>query len=172
MPTEEERRPEQVVRRGVPADAEAVATLLRRVREQNTGSIPPDVHSFAAMLTWVRDTVLLHCDVWVADTGGEIVGVLVLRRPDWLEHLYLDAAATGAGLGSRLVDLAKAELGGQVQLWTFTSNIGAQRFYERHGFVAVERTDGDNDEGQPDIRYVYTPPEPRAAADGQSRMAP
>ncbi len=162
MRTEEELRPEQVVRRGVPADAEAVATLLRSVRGQNAGSIPPGVHSFVAMLTWVRDTVLVHCDVWVADTGGEIVGVLVLRRPDWLEHLYLDAAATGAGLGSQLVDLAKAELGARVQLWTFESNIGAQRFYERHGFVAVQRTVGDNEENQPDIRYLYAPPECRS----------
>jgi hypothetical protein len=41
-------------------------------------------------------------------------------------------------------------------VWTFASNLGAQRYYERHGFVAVERTDGrDNEERAPDIRYVY-----------------
>jgi hypothetical protein len=31
----------------------------------------------------------------------------------------------------------------------------AQRFYERHGFIAVERTDGSSKkEHEPDIRYV------------------
>lgn len=166
MPTDD------TVRQGYAADADAVAALLRRVREQNVDSIPAGIHPESSMQAWVRDIVMVQTDVWVAKRGDVLVGVLIVRHPDWLEHLYLDAAATGAGLGSRLVDLAKAELGGQVQLWTFTSNIGAQRFYERHGFVAVERTDGDNEEGQPDIRYVYTPPEPRAAADGQPRIAP
>ena len=32
-----------------------------------------------------------------------------------------------------------------------------KRFYERHAFEAVERTDGsDNEEGAPDIRYVWS----------------
>lgn len=148
-----------MVRRGVVADADAVAALLRRVREQNVGSIPAGIHPESSMQAWVRDIVIVQCDVWVAERGDELVGVLIVRRPDWLEHLYLDAAATGGGLGSRLVDLAKADLGGRVQLWTFASNVGAQRFYERHGFAEVERTDGDNEEGEPDIRYVFEPPD-------------
>ena len=78
-------------------------------------------------------------------------------EPDWIEHLYVDATHTGRGLGAQLVDLAKAELGGQVQLWTFQSNAGARRFYERHGFVVVEMTDGNTEERQPDMRYLYTP---------------
>ncbi len=35
-----------------------------------------------------------------------------------------------------------------------------------------ERTDGDNEEGQPDIRYVYTPPEPGGAVGELRRIAP
>ncbi len=36
------------------------------------------------------------------------------------------------------------------------SNRGAQRFYERHGFVEIGRTDGtDNEERAPDIQYAY-----------------
>jgi hypothetical protein len=31
---------------------------------------------------------------------------------------------------------------------------GAQCFYERHGFVETRRTEGDNEEGAPDILYV------------------
>lgn len=77
--------------------------------------------------------------------------------PDWLDHLYIDASATGRGLGTTLVDLAKRELGGQLQLWTFQSNIGACRFYERQGFQAVQRTDGDNEEKAPDVRYLFVP---------------
>jgi hypothetical protein len=38
-------------------------------------------------------------------------------------------------------------------------NVAAQRFYERHGFVCVQTTDGSrNDERAPDMRYVFEPP--------------
>ena len=43
-----------------------------------------------------------------------------------------------------------------LRLWTFASNTGAQRFYARHGFVEVRRTDGrDNEERAPDVLYAY-----------------
>ncbi len=46
-----------------------------------------------------------------------------------------------------------------LDLWTFQSNIGAQRFYNRHGFLEVMRTDGaGNEERSPDIRYRWTSP--------------
>jgi ribosomal protein S18 acetylase RimI-like enzyme len=42
-----------------------------------------------------------------------------------------------------------------LQLWAFQSNARARRFYERHGFEAVEFTDGNgNEERWPDVRYV------------------
>jgi len=41
-----------------------------------------------------------------------------------------------------------------LQLWTFQANREARRFYERHGFTAVEETDGTtNEERLPDMRY-------------------
>jgi hypothetical protein len=34
----------------------------------------------------------------------------------------------------------------------------ARRFYERHGFVAVEHTDGaGNEEREPDVRFLWRP---------------
>jgi phosphinothricin acetyltransferase len=55
-----------------------------------------------------------------------------------------------------MLDVARSELtGDQIQLWTFQSNSGARRFYERHGFVAVQTTEGDNEEKAPDVRYVW-----------------
>ncbi len=145
------------IRRARGEDADEVAALLRRVREQNRGTIPPGVHPLSAMVVWARETLIPQYDVWVADRGGVIVAVLVLGRPDWIEHLYVDASATGQGLGARFVELAKTELGGAIQLWTFQRNEGARRFYERHGFEAVQETDGDNEEGEPDVRYLFAP---------------
>jgi ribosomal protein S18 acetylase RimI-like enzyme len=60
------------------------------------------------------------------------------------------------GLGSRLVELAKSRSPEGLQLWTFVSNVAAQRFYQRHGFVVAETTDGwGNEEKEPDMRLVW-----------------
>jgi GNAT superfamily N-acetyltransferase len=93
---------------------------------------------------------------WVAeDEAGTLLAVMVLDGP-WLEQLYVEPGMTGRGIGGRLVDIAKRQRPDGLRLWTFVSNVGAQRFYERHGFVEVQRTDGqDNEERAPDILYVW-----------------
>jgi GNAT superfamily N-acetyltransferase len=148
-----------LIRPAAAVESDRVADLMWRVRAQSAAvrSIAPSVHPLMDMRTWMSRVVFAQQEVWVAVDDGAYVGLLVLGRPDWLEHLYIDASHTGRGLGAQFVDLAKKELGGPVQLWTFQSNLGARRFYERHGFVAVETTDGDNEEGQPDVRYRFTP---------------
>ncbi len=138
-------------------ESDAAADLLWRVRQQSLGAIPAPVHSLEDMRRWMRAVAFEEYDVWVAAAKGELAGLMALRQPDWLEHLYIDSAFTGQGLGSRFVELAKQELSGGVQLWTFQSNVRARCFYERHGFVPVQWTDGDNEEREPDVRYVFTP---------------
>ena len=92
-------------------------------------------------------------EVWVAETD-ELVGLLVLDD-DWVDQLYVEPALTGRGIGTQLIELAKRERPGGLRLWTFESNTGAQRFYERHRFRATDRTEDDNEEGVPDILYVW-----------------
>lgn len=73
-----------------------------------------------------------------------------------LDQPYVRPGWTGRGAGSELILLAQSRRPERLSLWTFQSNLGAQRFYERHGFVPVERTDGSNNEERaPDVRYVW-----------------
>ena len=67
---------------------------------------------------------------------------------------YLAPEVRRRGLGRRLLDLLKTEYP-RLDLWTFAANAEARRFYLREGFVEVERTAGDNDEGLTDIRLVW-----------------
>ena len=84
-----------------------------------------------------------------------MVALLVLRG-DWIDQLYVDPDLTGRGIGAELLGLAKRERPRGLRLWTFVSNRGAQRFYERHGFSEIERTDGSgNEEQAPAIQYVW-----------------
>lgn len=107
--------------------------------------------------TYFREVVVLLRETWVAEAADRVVGLMVLDR-DQLSQLYLDPEWRGRGLGDRFVDLAKRRRPGGLSLWTFQVNKPAHRFYERHGFVAVEYTDGSgNEEREPDVRYVWHP---------------
>jgi ribosomal protein S18 acetylase RimI-like enzyme len=150
------RPPETRIRRASPEEWPQVATALIAARRAAVPSVPPPVHSDEQMTLWVRDVLMVTQEVWVADSAGRIVAVMALSD-GWIDQLYVDAAWTGRGIGSALVQHAKEGSAGCLDLWTFVSNAGAQRFYERHGFREVARTEGDNEEGEPDIRYRWCP---------------
>jgi SAM-dependent methyltransferase len=95
-------------------------------------------------------------ETWVAVDGETVVGFLALEE-DWVGQLYLEPGRTGEGIGSSLVEVAKRERPRGLQLWAFQSNVRAIAFYERHGFVAEAWTDGDNEEGAPDVRMRWRP---------------
>jgi ribosomal protein S18 acetylase RimI-like enzyme len=49
-----------------------------------------------------------------------------------------------------------ANLTSPIRLYTFQENDGARRFYERHGFRAIEFGDGsNNEENCPDVLYEW-----------------
>jgi GNAT superfamily N-acetyltransferase len=143
-------------RRATEADAHAAADLWLRARSAAVGVIPPTVHDDDDVREWFASHVVPDTELWVAeDRAGALVGVLVLEGR-WLDQLYVEPTMTGRGIGAGLVRLAKRERPEGLRLWTFVSNLGAQRFYERHGFVETHRTDGrDNEEAAPDILYVW-----------------
>lgn len=100
------------------------------------------------------DIVYADCEVWGADDGKGLIGIIAFRK-DWIDQLYVLPAAQGKGVGTTLLDIAKAAQT-QLSLWTFQKNAGARRFYERHGFLAIEETDGaGNEEREPDVLYRW-----------------
>ncbi|MEV4431417.1 GNAT family N-acetyltransferase [Streptomyces sp. NPDC049585] len=146
-----------VFRRARDSDAAPMADVWLR----SFATALPDVrrvHDDDAVRQWFRHVVVPQGEAWVAEAAGEVLGLLVLQGSE-LEQLYLDPRRRGRGLGDRFVDLAKQQRPQGLELWTFQCNGPARRFYERHGFVATERTDGRrNEEREPDVRYVWPAP--------------
>lgn len=152
--------PRVVLRRAHAADAAAVGDVWLR----SFAAALPTVrraHSDDEVRAWFSSVVARQheTETWVAVAEGSVIGLLVLDDAE-LEQLYLDPSWRGRGVGDRFIDLAKRRRPGGLGLWTFQVNGPARRFYERHGFVAVEHTDGwHNEEREPDVRYTWQPRE-------------
>ena len=140
-----------VLRAAQPLDAGRVGDILWRFQEDTPWM--PKLHATAETISFCG-AMIEQGLVRVAVEGGRVQG-FVARRGEEILSLYLAAEAQGRGLGARLL-LEAQGASPNLKLWTFQRNTGAQRFYERHGFVEVERTDGSgNDENLPDIRYRW-----------------
>jgi GNAT superfamily N-acetyltransferase len=145
------------VRRAEARDAEPIAGILVESREANPDTIPAMVHTPAEVLMWVRSVVIPQRVTWVACADDVVVGVLVLHDAV-IDHLYVRPSRTGQGVGAELLALARQIRPRGLELWTFQSNVGARRFYARHGFTEVELTDGSgNEERRPDVRLTWQP---------------
>ncbi len=153
------------IRPGRPTDAAALAEIHLRSFRHAVPSIPR-VHSDDEVRAWMASSVVSHRETWVAEAGGVPVGLLV-RTGELIEQLYVEPAWIGRGVGSLLLDQAKALSPERLTLWTFAANQAARRFYDRAGFVETDRTDGSgNEERAPDVRLVW------GAAPGEDPPSP
>lgn len=156
---------EPVIRLGVAADARAAASAFLRSRRFTTPTIP-ELHDLDDVTGWINGRITVD-EVWVADVDGVVVAEMILGATPkdgpaaglrWLDHLYLDPAWLGRGLGDRMFALAQQRSPTGLQLWTHEVNTRGRRFYDRHGLQVAESTDGStNEERMPDLRYVWRP---------------
>jgi GNAT superfamily N-acetyltransferase len=115
----------------------------------------PRVHARDDVDLHYREHVYAWCEVTVGEVGGAVRGFLALGPHGRVHSLYLDAGARGQGLGTALVGAAKTARPEGLNLWTFLANEPARRFYARQGFVEVRRTEGENEEGLPDVLLAW-----------------
>lgn len=153
-----EARDPCTVRRAVPADAAVLAALGAKTFVETFGHLYSDAdlqaflhesHAEAAYARALRDPAI---GLWIAERGGLAIGYAQagpcrLPHPDVrdgdgeLKRLYLLAGEQNGGIGGRLFDAALRwlERDGPRTLWisVWSENLGAQRFYARHGFEFV-----------------------------------
>ncbi len=144
------------LRTATQADAQAAATILIRTRAEFM-PYAPAAHSEAEIRAWVREELIPPGGVVVATHERAPVGVMATSTADgfsWLRQMAVTPEYVGQGVGSKLIAHALATMASPIRLYTFQANCRARRFYERHGFVAIELTDGRaNEERCPDVLY-------------------
>lgn len=112
------------------------------------------LHTAAEFRAFYRDDVMQKDRLWGAFEGQALCGFIALF-PGWIDHLYVEPAMHRQGIGATLVHLAQS-MQAELRLFTFQSNMNERAFYERHGFLIQEMTDGErNEEKMPDITYHW-----------------
>ncbi|RKP55692.1 GNAT family N-acetyltransferase [Pararobbsia silviterrae] len=139
-----------------PEDAASIADVYFRSRTALVACAPL-THSADAILEWIADWLVPSGDVVVALDGERIVGLSATSAAYgvvWLDQLYVDPRDIGRGIGAALLNEVVARAQTAIQLYTFSENLRARTFYERHGFVALEPRDASSNEaGVPDMLY-------------------
>ena len=133
------------MRLAIQADAEAIADVYFAC--YRLLDFLPRLHDLDSCRWYVARTVT------VAEDDSGIVA-FVERRGEEMGHFYTRPDRIGQGVGTQLVEAAKASGVDALELWCFQANTRARRFYEARGFRASRFTDGaDNEERTPDVRY-------------------
>jgi ribosomal protein S18 acetylase RimI-like enzyme len=114
-------------------------------------------HTHEDDVRFFRGTVARENEVWVAVERG-IVGFLAIAD-DRLGWLYVDPAAQGRGIGSALLEKARALSPGGLTLHTHQRNAPARAFYERRGFRAIRFGVSPPPESEPDVLYRWDGPD-------------
>ena len=130
-------------------DAPAIAKIMQDWLDETPWI--PDLHTLDQTIGFCRNVLIGKYDTTVA--GDPPTGFISVEPDQSIAALYV--APTGRGTGTALLKHAMAHHD-RLELWVFQANTDAIRFYDRHGFSEIRRTDGaDNDEKLPDIRMGW-----------------
>jgi len=97
-----------------------------------------DPHPLSEQRQYFLTEVLPRNAVRLAILEAALVG-FVAASHESVAQLYVRVGFQRSGIGSKLLEWAKAQSAGRLWLFTFARNLGACAFYERNGFVAVAR---------------------------------
>jgi ribosomal protein S18 acetylase RimI-like enzyme len=128
--------PEAEVKFYEPGDAEELVSMWRESFEYGVGIKDPN--PITEQLAYFLEQVVPSNTVRVVKQKGLIVAFMA-SKPASVSQLYVRVENIGQGIGTTLLRLAKAESEGSLWLYTFAQNRNARRFYERSGFVELER---------------------------------
>ena len=136
-------------------DASFLERLLRLWREAfEFGVGVTDPHPLSEQREYFLTQVLPQHRVTLAVRESQLVG-FVAASEESVAQLHVQVGLHRQGIGSALLALSKARSTGSLWLYAFTQNVRACRFYEKHGFVAVERGFEPNWQLE-DVKYSWS----------------
>jgi ribosomal protein S18 acetylase RimI-like enzyme len=133
------------------ADATELVAMWRHSFEHGVGIVDPN--PIESLDRYLQNEVLPNNNVRLIKEADKIVAFIAFTT-DSVSQLYVRIQDIGRGLGTHLLEEAKRQSQGSLWLYTFAQNANARRFYERHGFIEMERESANMYKLEA-IRYVW-----------------
>jgi GNAT superfamily N-acetyltransferase len=136
------RRRAPVIRRCRDGELEAVGAIVNAAAVAYRGVIPEDRwHEPYMSAAELQAEVAAGVEFWGYEDGGELVGVMGIQPVQdvtLIRHAYVAPGTQGRGIGGALLAALEDRGSGRLLVGTWRAASWAIRFYERHGFVAVD----------------------------------
>lgn len=149
---------ELVLRPSHPDEAGVLAEVHLRARR--AAGMPAPGGGPAALRDRLAERLASSAEIWVAELEGRVVGYLLLTDT-WLDDLYVGPSASRLGVGSALLELAKALRRRGFGLYVLEENVSALAFYVGRGLAVVaHHPDGGGagareEGGHPDVELAW-----------------
>ena len=131
-----------MIRRCREDELAAIGAIVNAAAVVYRGVIPEDRwHEPYMGMAELEGEVAAGVEFWGYEDDGELVGVMGIQPVQdvtLIRHAYVSPAAQGRGVGGALLAALEARGSGQLLVGTWAAATWAIRFYERHGFVAVD----------------------------------
>jgi N-acetylglutamate synthase-like GNAT family acetyltransferase len=131
-----------VIRRCRGDELATIGQIVNAAAIAYRGVIPEDRwHEPYMGPTELEAEIAAGVEFWGYEADGELIGVMGIqpvKDVTLIRHAYVSPAAQGRGIGGALLAALDARGTGQMLVGTWAAASWAIRFYERHGFVAVD----------------------------------
>jgi ribosomal protein S18 acetylase RimI-like enzyme len=134
-------------------DYDAVTILWRVAREKLLPNGQTDTgHYFYEDQDYFRTQILKKDHIWIAEIDHRPAAFMAMEN-EFIDQLYVHPNYQRSGIGKALLEFARSRYPQHLWLYTLQSNVNAQAFYEKNGFVAEKF--GISPEGEPDVEYHW-----------------
>ncbi len=146
-----------VIREYRDEDFDAVTILWRVARERLLPEGETDTgHNFYEDQAYFRNEILKKNHLWVVEIDHRPAAFMAMEN-DFIDQLYVHPKVQRGGIGKALLAFARSKSPEHLWLYTLQSNVNAQAFYEKNGFVAEKY--GISPENEPDVEYHWRKPQ-------------
>lgn len=133
------------IRKSNADDFEPMLAVINAAAEAYRGVIPEDRWREPYMpADELRQEITEGVEFWVAEDGGRLLGVMGIQdrtEVELVRHAYVEPAAQGKGVGTRLLRHLLGLAGKPVLVGTWADATRAIDFYRRNGFTPVSAAD-------------------------------
>jgi GNAT superfamily N-acetyltransferase len=135
------------IRKSDAGDFDSMLALVNAAAQAYRGVIPEDRwHEPYMSADELRQEIAAGVAFWVAEDRGRLLGVMGIQdrtEVELVRHAYVEPAAQGKGVGTRLLRHVLGLAGKPVLVGTWADASWAIDFYRKNGFAPVPAADKD-----------------------------